>query len=136
MKRRWLLLGVPIVLGHAGCIAFPALAVALGLPVVMPICGDGIVPLLAAFGPMATPMAAMMAATGAKGSVPFSPRPGPLPRERENIAQREASPSAPHYFRVRDGSGRSVRARSTVARSERSVAPSRACCARPPTIAV
>jgi len=40
MKRRLLWLAAPIVTGHAACIAFPATAIALGLPAVMPICGE------------------------------------------------------------------------------------------------
>jgi hypothetical protein len=40
MKRRLLWLAAPLVAGHAACIAFPAAAIALGLPVLMPICGE------------------------------------------------------------------------------------------------
>jgi hypothetical protein len=52
MKRRLLWLAAPIVAGHAGCIAFPAMAIALGLPAVMPICGGGglALPMLATMG--------------------------------------------------------------------------------------
>jgi hypothetical protein len=40
MKRRLLWLAAPLVAGHAACIAFPAAAIALGLPALMPICGE------------------------------------------------------------------------------------------------
>jgi hypothetical protein len=52
MKRRLLWLAAPIAAAHAGCIAFPAIALALGLPAVMPICGDSVGPLLPALAPM------------------------------------------------------------------------------------
>ena len=59
MKRRLLCLAAPIVAGHAGCIAFPATAIALGLPAVMPICGGG----LGALAPALTTMGFHLAAT-------------------------------------------------------------------------
>ncbi|HKA58066.1 MAG TPA: hypothetical protein VKD28_05590 [Gemmatimonadales bacterium] len=60
MKRRLLWLAAPIVAGHAGCIAFPAAAIALGLPVVMPICGGGLGPLLPALATMGLHVAATL----------------------------------------------------------------------------
>lgn len=52
MARAWAWLGAPIVIGHAGCIASPAAAMALGMPVVMPICGGGPEALLPVLGPV------------------------------------------------------------------------------------
>jgi len=40
MKRRLLWLAAPIVVGHLGCLALPAATVALGVPVLIPICGE------------------------------------------------------------------------------------------------
>jgi len=63
MARLWACLGAPIVIGHAGCIASPAVAMALGVPIVMPICGGGLAPLLPALGAIGLQMAATLAAT-------------------------------------------------------------------------
>jgi hypothetical protein len=41
MKHRWLCVVAPLVAGHAACIAVPAATVALGAPILMPICGGG-----------------------------------------------------------------------------------------------
>src|SRR6187431_516532 len=59
MARLEAWLAGPIVIGHAGCIASPAVAVALGMPIVMPICGGGPEALLQMLGPV------VMQATGA-----------------------------------------------------------------------
>ena len=40
MSRRCLWLAVPMVAGHLGCLALPAATLALGVPVLMPICGQ------------------------------------------------------------------------------------------------
>ena len=64
MKRRLLWLAAPIVAGHAGCIAFPATAMALGLPAVMPICGGGLSPLLPALSTMGLQLAATLGLAG------------------------------------------------------------------------
>jgi hypothetical protein len=65
MKCRFLWLAAPIVAGHAGCIAFPATAIALGLPAVMPICGSGLGPLLPALATMGLHLAATLGLAGA-----------------------------------------------------------------------
>ena len=64
MKRRLLWLAAPIVAGHAGCIAFPATAMALGLPAVVPICGGGLGPLLPAPSTMGVQLAATFVLAG------------------------------------------------------------------------
>ena len=64
MKRRLLWLAAPIVAAHAGCIAFPAFAIALGLPAVMPICGDGVGSLLPALAPLGPYLAATLGLAG------------------------------------------------------------------------
>jgi len=65
MKRRLLWLAAPIVAGHAGCIAFPATAIALGLPAVMPICGGNLGPLLPVLSTMGLDLAATLGLAGA-----------------------------------------------------------------------
>ena len=64
MKRRLLWLAAPLVAVHAGCIAFPAIAIALGLPGVMPICGHGVSQLLPALAPLSPYLAATLELTG------------------------------------------------------------------------
>ncbi len=64
MKRRLLWLAAPIVAGHAGCIAFPATAIALGLPAALPICGGGLGPLLPALSTMGLHLAAALGLAG------------------------------------------------------------------------
>jgi hypothetical protein len=64
MKRRLLWLAAPIVAAHAGCIAFPAIALALGLPAVMPICGHGASPLLPALAPLGPYLALTLGLAG------------------------------------------------------------------------
>jgi hypothetical protein len=39
MPRRCLWLAIPFVAGHLGCLALPAATVAIGAPILMPICG-------------------------------------------------------------------------------------------------
>ena len=41
MSRRCLWLAVPLVAGHFGCLALPAATLAVGVPILMPICGGG-----------------------------------------------------------------------------------------------
>ena len=41
MPRRCLWLAVPLVAGHLGCLALPAATLAVGVPILMPICGGG-----------------------------------------------------------------------------------------------
>jgi|RhiMethySRZTD1v2_1073278.scaffolds.fasta_scaffold473538_3 hypothetical protein len=65
MKRRLLWLAAPVVAAHAGCIAFPAIAIALGLPAVMPICGHGMSQLLPALAPLGPYWAATLGLAGA-----------------------------------------------------------------------
>jgi hypothetical protein len=60
MKRRLLWLAAPVLAGHAGCLAFPATAMALGLPAMMPICGAGLGPLLPALATMGLHLAAAL----------------------------------------------------------------------------
>ena len=79
MKRRLLWLAAPLVAGHAACIAFPATAIALGLPVVMPICGSGLGPLLPAFATTGLYVAATL---GLAGGVAM------LARWRQSVASR------------------------------------------------
>ena len=64
MKRRLLWLAAPVVAAHAGCIAFPAIAIALGLPAAMPICGDGMNQLLPALAPLSPYFAATLGLAG------------------------------------------------------------------------
>ena len=64
MKRRLLWLAAPLVAGHAACIAFPATAIALGLPAVMPICGGGLGPQLPALASMGLYLAASLGLAG------------------------------------------------------------------------
>jgi len=40
MNRLWLWLAAPIIAGHLGCLAVPAVVVTLGVPLLMPICGE------------------------------------------------------------------------------------------------
>ena len=40
MARRCLWLAVPFVAGHLGCLAIPAATIAIGAPILMPICGQ------------------------------------------------------------------------------------------------
>jgi uncharacterized membrane protein YraQ (UPF0718 family) len=65
MARLWAWLGAPIVIGHAGCIASPAVAMALGVPIVMPVCGGGLAPLLPALGAIGLQVAVALAVAGA-----------------------------------------------------------------------
>jgi hypothetical protein len=39
IPRRCLWLAIPFVAGHLGCLALPAATVAIGAPILMPICG-------------------------------------------------------------------------------------------------
>ena len=64
MKRRLLWLAAPIVAAHAGCIAFPAIAIALGMPAAMPICGRGVSQLLPALAPLSPYLAATLGLAG------------------------------------------------------------------------
>ena len=64
MKRRLLWLAAPIVAGHAGCIAFPATALALGLPAMVPLCGGGVGPLLPALSTLGLQLAAAFVLAG------------------------------------------------------------------------
>lgn len=62
MSCRWLWVSVPVVAGHAGCIAFPATAMALGLPAVLPVCGGGVGALLPALASMGLHLGVLLVA--------------------------------------------------------------------------
>lgn len=64
MKRRLLWLAAPVVAAHAGCIAFPAIAIALGLPAALPICGRGVSQLLPALALLGTYLATTLGLAG------------------------------------------------------------------------
>ena len=64
LKRRCLWLAIPLVAGHLGCLAIPAATLAVGVPIVLPICGEAI-------------GSRPVAAVAATGMTTVSPSPSP-----------------------------------------------------------